>query len=47
MPGATEAFLLIQLRGFFWQSNAFPLLKVKTDFTGEQPVFFTHLKLAA
>lgn len=43
---ATEAFLLVQLR-FFWQSNAFPSLKAKTDSIREKPVFLTHCKLAA
>jgi len=42
----TEALLFIQLR-FFWQPNAFPPLKMKTVFIGEQPVFFTRHKLAA
>lgn len=31
---------------FFWNSNVFPLLKVKTDLAGEQPVFFSFHKLA-
>lgn len=43
---AAEAFLLIQLR-VFWQSNVFALLKVKTNFIREQPVFFTCHELAA
>lgn len=40
-----EVFLLIQLT-FFFYSNIFPLLKVKTDLVGEQPVFFSCHKLA-
>lgn len=31
---------------FFFNSNIFPLLKVKTDLVGEQPVFFSCHKLA-